>query len=200
MNGSLGLEAFVKIVLKKRLDKNENDRFSDWEDNRLDENQVRYAALDAWASLLVFEDIRDAPNRTLRVGDIIHSELAPRPLAESGWLQASSQRRKVQVMPKPGLLVDIMPSGRGRNSLPLARAKVVDPNDVAAESICGVKASRSRIPVQLIAVFSESAVIPESEPRQTFYDVFSDVSPIDISNSPIVFIRKARLCPYFTFR
>ena len=63
MNGSLGLEALVKIVLKKRLDKNENDRFSDWEDNRLDENQVRYAALDAqiWKIVLQSFQIDKAP-------------------------------------------------------------------------------------------------------------------------------------------
>ena len=88
------------------------------------------------------------PNRILRIRDVISRSQVPKPLAESGCLESlPDQPRRLKVTAKPGLIVDIMPSGREKNDLPLARGRIVDTSEVTADSLFGVKASPTRIPV-----------------------------------------------------
>ena len=57
--GTLGLSDISALVLGGKLSKDSNLRLSDWESGALDENQVMYAALDAWASFKIFESVKD---------------------------------------------------------------------------------------------------------------------------------------------
>ncbi|KAG2220944.1 hypothetical protein INT45_010697, partial [Circinella minor] len=57
--GTLGLSDISAVVLGGKLCKDSNLRLSDWESETLEENQVMYAALDAWASFKIFESVKD---------------------------------------------------------------------------------------------------------------------------------------------
>ncbi len=51
------LDGLVRNLLKKRLDKADSPRLSDWTRVPLSAEQLRYAALDAYAGLLVYEEL-----------------------------------------------------------------------------------------------------------------------------------------------
>ncbi|KAG2212559.1 hypothetical protein INT45_005346, partial [Circinella minor] len=57
--GTLGLSDISALVLGSKLSKDSNLRLSDWESGALEENQVMYAAFDAWASFKIFESVKD---------------------------------------------------------------------------------------------------------------------------------------------
>ena len=61
---SYSLAALVEWQLSHRLAKHASSRISDWEAPKLTEDQVTYAALDGWASLLVFETLQTLPTVT----------------------------------------------------------------------------------------------------------------------------------------
>ena len=54
---SFSLSALTEWTLNRALPKNKGERVSNWEASTLTEEQVMYAALDAWASLLVYESL-----------------------------------------------------------------------------------------------------------------------------------------------
>ena len=58
---SYSLAALVEWQLSHRLPKHASSRMSDWEAPKLTDDQVKYAALDGWASLLVFETLQILP-------------------------------------------------------------------------------------------------------------------------------------------
>ncbi|KAG2215457.1 hypothetical protein INT45_014293 [Circinella minor] len=58
-HGTLGLSDISAVVLGGKLCKDSNLHLSDWESETLEENQVMYAALDAWASFKIFESVKD---------------------------------------------------------------------------------------------------------------------------------------------
>ena len=57
--GTLGLSDISAIVLGGHLRKDSNTRLSSWEQPVLREDQRTYAALDAWASLKIFDTVKD---------------------------------------------------------------------------------------------------------------------------------------------
>ena len=63
---SYSLAALVEWQLSHRLPKHASSRMSDWEAPKLTEDQVTYAALDGWASLLVFETLQTLPLSPIR--------------------------------------------------------------------------------------------------------------------------------------
>jgi hypothetical protein len=73
---SFSLSALTEWTLNRALPKNKGERVSNWEASTLTEEQVMYAALDAWASLLVYENL---------------SERAPQ--GASGDTQTQTERR-----------------------------------------------------------------------------------------------------------
>ena len=65
-SGSVGLKQLCELVLKKRLDKETDTRLSRWDQNTLSDDQVKYAALDAIASLKIFLKLNEKPDLTRR--------------------------------------------------------------------------------------------------------------------------------------
>ena len=65
-NGNVGLAELSKIVLKVTLDKRCLDPVSDWGQKELTDSQVRYAALDAIMSLLIYQELEKLPDLTQR--------------------------------------------------------------------------------------------------------------------------------------
>lgn len=85
---SFSLSSLTEWTLNRALPKNKGERVSDWEASTLTEEQVMYAALDAWASLLVYESLSerapqgasgDTPTQTER-----RTSTNERPRANSG--------------------------------------------------------------------------------------------------------------------
>lgn len=48
--------------MKKRLDKVDSPRLSDWSQRPLSQEQLKYAALDAYASLCVYQELKRRSN------------------------------------------------------------------------------------------------------------------------------------------
>jgi hypothetical protein len=66
-NATVGLASLCETVLLRLLPKPELVRCSDWEGNLLSAQQVKYAALDAYASLRVFEKLATIPDPARRL-------------------------------------------------------------------------------------------------------------------------------------
>lgn len=63
------LERLVIQVLKKDLDKSSEVRLSDWSTDSLSERQLRYAATDAYASLLIYKHLKQLEERQMIQSD-----------------------------------------------------------------------------------------------------------------------------------
>ncbi|KAG6818718.1 hypothetical protein H0H93_002526, partial [Arthromyces matolae] len=58
----VGLSDLCAVILQKRLDKNVSERMSsNWENDKLTPAQIRYAAKDAYASLLIYDTLTSIP-------------------------------------------------------------------------------------------------------------------------------------------
>jgi ribonuclease D len=66
-NGHAGLADLTAAVLKRELPKDQGIRLSNWDSNSLNDRQIIYAALDAYASLKIHEKLVEIPE----VGDFI---------------------------------------------------------------------------------------------------------------------------------
>ena len=66
-NGQASLAALVAAVLNERMPKDDGARFSAWDAGELSDEQKTYAALDAWASLVVTRAALLLPDRTMRL-------------------------------------------------------------------------------------------------------------------------------------
>ncbi len=199
-NGSIGLEGLVATVLKRSIEKTPSVRLSNWEAVPLSVDQVKYACRDAWASLLVFLNLRVRPDRSIRIGDEVsrlsHVGRYVRQLqarARTGSPSASSlpPNGTIVVTPISGMAVDIMPSGREARALPQARGIVMHhfEDSQCPAVLHGVRASKTRVAVKIEVVLSLAAVVPDaSNPRPL---KFADLQ----ADSKVVFVPRSRLSP-----
>jgi hypothetical protein len=58
-NGRIGLSDVCSQVLHCYLPKDEDIRTSDWDSENLTDEQKNYAALDAWAGLLIYDSVQN---------------------------------------------------------------------------------------------------------------------------------------------
>mmetsp|Transcript_29129 Transcript_29129/g.49666 ORF Transcript_29129/g.49666 Transcript_29129/m.49666 type:complete len:1097 (+) Transcript_29129:786-4076(+) len=65
-NGSVSLQQLCTLVLRTRIEKDTNIRISNWDNHELTDEQVKYAALDAIASLKIFLKLDQMPDLTRR--------------------------------------------------------------------------------------------------------------------------------------
>ena len=100
---SFSLSALTEWTLNRALPKNKGERVSNWEASTLTEEQVMYAALDAWASLLVYENLSerapqgasgDTPSKTER-----RTSTRERPRADSGEADGWDQQVVTPALP-----------------------------------------------------------------------------------------------------
>jgi ribonuclease D len=90
----LGLQALTRIVLKRRLEKPKRLILSDWSESPLAEEQVAYAARDAWCAAAVLEELRSIDPQTFRTEaliDLLQSQPSLKELANK-----RQQRRKAK--------------------------------------------------------------------------------------------------------
>jgi ribonuclease D len=77
-SGTASLDIICQSVLRKRLRKDDLIRFSDWEATNLEEKQVKYAAIDAYVSKIIYERLNNmSPQRfewsnQMHVGQIVY--------------------------------------------------------------------------------------------------------------------------------
>ena len=82
-NGAIGMKALVKAVLGYDMEKKNEDKFSDWNANKLSDSQIKYAIIDVCAPLECYQKLRDMPDLTIRltVEDVVAGktvDLVPR--------------------------------------------------------------------------------------------------------------------------
>ena len=64
---AIGMKALVKVVLGFDMEKNDLDKFSDWNVNTLSPDQIKYAVEDVCAPLSCYEELKKMPDLTLRL-------------------------------------------------------------------------------------------------------------------------------------
>lgn len=142
-SGADGLAKLVSTFLHRWLPKDDSVRMSLWSNATLNERQIKYACLDAWASFLVYEECMRRHDRSIRLTD----------------------KTSVAV----GLQVYLMPSGQGPSSYqPIARCIVAEPPK--EDAIHGVKhCHHLRIVVEIVDVpnaASSVALLPLRRKRK----------------------------------
>ena len=66
-NGSVGLKHLTKLVLSLLMNKNKEDKFSNWNATKLSKDQIKYAILDVDSSLRIYMELKKKPDLTLRL-------------------------------------------------------------------------------------------------------------------------------------
>ncbi|KAL7493375.1 hypothetical protein ACHAWT_002406, partial [Skeletonema menzelii] len=141
-NGSIGLKPLCELVLKKRLEKETHIRLSNWEKkDKLTDEQVKYAALDAITSLQIFLKITDMPDLT---------------------------RRYTMDDVKVGNKVDLVPMFGSTSCMATRAATAIivnvdrcqSPDDVAPKV---AKAGKETVAIKLVKIYSTGFKIPKYE-------------------------------------
>jgi len=155
-SGSVSLQHLCELVLKERLDKATNIRLSSWDQCRLTDDQVRYAALDAIVSLKIFLKLNDMPDLTRRYK-----------------MDDVSAGDKVDLVPMYGS-VSCMAT-RAATGIIVNVDRCESPNDVTPRF---VKAGSETVAIKLVTIYSTGFKIPE----YTYQPSGSRVSPATLSH------------------
>ena len=135
-NGTIGLKELTKIVLGLTIDKNEEDRFSDWNADELSTRQITYAAIDVDAPLKIFVELLKKPDLTIRLG-----------------VNDATVGKRVDIVPRFG--------GVACMATRAATGKIVDAS--YCDSPEGISQSRVKVGPGMVTVMLETIYSPSLE-------------------------------------
>ena len=137
-DGKVSLEELTSVVLKQCIEKQPHLRYSDWNKTILDPDQVKYAALDALASLRIYDAIKTLPDLNIRL-------TAPEAI----------EGKRVDVVPRSGS-VQCMATRAATGTIS-ASTPCKSPEGVTPDS---VKPGRNHAVVKIDTVYSPSMKVP----------------------------------------
>ena len=137
-----GLAELCRRILRKKLLKDSTIRCSAWDQRQLSNEQVKYAILDAFASVQLYHALMAKRDRSLRVG---------KP-DDSGQL----------IEPEVGDYVELMPQGRGSRHV-IAKCRIValyDPDKSPPVRLYETNLSSTRVQVSVVKIEASEAYVP----------------------------------------